>query len=55
VTTVFAPTDVGTKVTYYVQCEPEAAWTQLKSNLFGTFERAHQNLEAILCAEVVSQ
>ncbi len=55
VTTVFAPTEGGTKVTYYFQCEPEAAWPQLKANVFGTFERAHQNLEAVLSAEVLSQ
>jgi class 3 adenylate cyclase len=54
-TTVFAPTDSGTKVTFYFQCEPEAAWPQLKANIFGAFERAHQNLEAILSAEALSQ
>jgi hypothetical protein len=55
VTTVFAPTEGGTKVTYYFQCEPGAAWPQLKANVFGTLERAHQNLEAVLSAEVLSQ
>jgi hypothetical protein len=52
---VFAPTKGGTKVTFYFQCEPEAAWPQLKANFFGTFERVHQNLEAVLSAEVLSQ
>jgi hypothetical protein len=55
VTTVFAPTEGGTTVTFYVQCEPEAAWPQLKANSFGTLERAHHNLEAVLSAEVLSQ
>ena len=55
VTTVFAPTEGGTKVTYYFQCEPEAAWPQLKANVFGTLERSYQNLEAVLSAEVLSR
>lgn len=54
-TTAFAPTEGGTKVTFYFQCEPEAAWSQMKADLFGTFERAYQNLEAVLSAEVLSQ
>lgn len=54
-TTAFVPTEGGTKVTFYFQCEPEAAWSQMKADLFGTFERAHQNLEAVLSAEVLSQ
>jgi class 3 adenylate cyclase len=54
-TTVFAPSEEGTKVTFYFHCEPEAAWPQLKANLFGTFERAHQKLESILSAELLSQ
>jgi hypothetical protein len=48
VTTVFTPTGGGTKVTFYFQCEPEEVWPQLEANIFGTFERAHQNLQAIL-------
>jgi hypothetical protein len=54
-TTVFAPTGRGTKVTFYFQCEPEAAWPQLKANIFATFEQAHQTLETVLSAEVLSQ
>ena len=54
-TTVFAPTEGGTKVMFHFQCEPEAAWPQLEANIFGTFEQAHQNLEGILSAEVLSQ
>jgi class 3 adenylate cyclase len=54
VTTVFAPTEGGTKVTFYFQCEPAAAWPQLEAHLFGTFEQAHETLEAVLSAEVLS-
>jgi hypothetical protein len=54
-TTVFAPTERGTKVTFYFQCEPKAAWPLMKPDLFDGFERSRRNLETVLSAEVLSQ
>lgn len=54
-TSVFAPTNGGTKVTLYFRCEPETAWPQLRSNVIGTIEQASEKLEAILRDEALSQ
>ncbi len=54
-TTVFAPTEGGTRVMFYFRCEPEAAWPQAKANLFGALERSRQRLEEVLSAEALSQ
>jgi hypothetical protein len=51
VTTVFTPDGDTTNVTTYFMCEPEQAWEQVGPKVGMSFERANQQLVAILATQ----